>query len=303
MSVRNATMLPALAVAASAMAWGVWWIPVRSLAAAGLSGDWVSLAVYVLGAAILLPVAVARRAWTAAGGIELLMIGLCLGVALTAWNRAVLTGEVVRVVLMFYLCPIWATGFAWFLLKQRVGGLRLLAIGLGLTGAAVVLGFEGGMPLPRAEGEWLGLAAGFLFALATTLTRKGGDRGGLEKIFAAFMVAALTAVVFLVLAPVGAAPAPVDLWRLLPLLAGVTVLWLLPQSWLIIWGAQRMDPGRVSLLLLLEIVAAAVSAALYAGEPFGWREFLGCVLILGAGAVEAYDQHRLTAVAGASEAG
>ncbi len=297
MTVRNATMLPAFAVAASAMAWGVWWIPVRALAAAGLSGDWVSLAVYMLAVALLLPLAVARRARFAAGGIELLAIGLCLGFALTAWNRAVLTGELVRVVLLFYLCPIWATGYAREILRQPVRGQRALAIGLGLAGAAVVLGFEGGMPLPRAEGEWFALAAGVLFALAATLTRRGGDGGGFEKTFAAFAAAAVSACVLLVVAPVGAAPAAAELWRALPLLAGIAVLWLLPQTWLLIWGAERLDPGRVSLLLLIEIVVAAVSAALFAGEPFGWREFGGCVLILSAGAVEAYAQPRLASAA------
>jgi drug/metabolite transporter (DMT)-like permease len=291
-TVRNATTLPALAVAASAVAWGLWWIPVRTLAAAGLGGDWVSLAVYTLAAALLLPVAVARRARIAAGGIELLLIGLCLGVALTAWNRAVLTGEVVRVVLLFYLCPIWATGFARVILRQPVRGQRALAIGLGLAGAAVVLGFEGGMPLPRAEGEWFALAAGVLFALAATLTRRAGEGGGFEKTFTAFAAAAVSACALLVLAPVGTAPAPAELWRALPLLAGITVLWLLPQTWSVIWGAERLDPGRVSLLMLLEIVAAAASAALFAGEPFGWRELAGCVLILGAGAVEALGQPR-----------
>jgi hypothetical protein len=42
----------------------------------------------------------------------------------------------------------------------------------------------------------------------------------------------------------------------------------------------------VSLLLLLEVAVAALSAALLAGEPFGVREAAGCILILAAGALE-----------------
>ncbi|MFQ5954876.1 MAG: EamA family transporter, partial [Kiloniellales bacterium] len=266
-------MMPALAVAASAVLWGLWWIPLRELAGSGFTGDWVSLALYALGAAVLLPVALARRARLAAGGSDLVVIGLCLGIALTAWNHALLTGEVVRVVLLFYLCPIWATGFAFIILNQRVGAVRVLAIGLGLSGALVVLGVEAGAPLPRGSAEWMAIAAGVLFALGATYTRKAEHCGGFEKTFVSFVAAALAALILITVAPAGHAPVPASLTRALPLLVGATALWLLPQTWLLIWGAERLDPGRVSLLLLLEIVAAVVSAALLAGEPFGWREF------------------------------
>ncbi len=294
MASERAALTPVLAILAAAVLWGLWWIPVRTLAASGFAGDWVSLAVYGLVTAVMLPVAVLRRARFAAGGLPLLVIGLCLGFALTAWNHAVLTGEVVRAILLFYLCPIWATGFAWLILRQRMGGLRFIAIGLGLTGAVVVLGLglEDGPPLPRAPGEWMALASGVAFALAATLTRKGDHGGEFEKIFAAFVAAAVSAIVFIAVAPGGAAPSAAALWPALPLLIGVAALWLLPQTWLVVWGAARLDPGRVSLLLLIEIVVTAVSATLWTDEPFGWREFAGCVLILGAGAVEAFAQIR-----------
>ena len=48
--------------------------------------------------------------------------------------------------------------------------------------------------------------------------------------------------------------------------------WLLPLTWLLLWGARFLEPGRVSLLLLVEVAVAALSAALLAGEPFGLRE-------------------------------
>ena len=58
------------------------------------------------------------------------------------------------------------------------------------------------------------------------------------------------------------------------------------MTWLLLWGARFLEPGRVSLLLLLEVAVAAISAALLAGEPFGPREAAGCLLILAAGALE-----------------
>ncbi len=41
-----------------------------------------------------------------------------------------------------------------------------------------------------------------------------------------------------------------------------------------------------------EVIAASVSAGLLTDEPFGWREAVGCVLILSAGLVEALPELR-----------
>ena len=61
--------------------------------------------------------------------------------------------------------------------------------------------------------------------------------------------------------------------------AAIAVFWLLPQTWLFLWGAARLDPARVSILLLFELVSAAASASFLTDEPFGLREIAGCALI------------------------
>jgi drug/metabolite transporter (DMT)-like permease len=137
--------------------------------------------------------------------------------------------------------------------------------------------------LPRSLGDWLGLAAGVLFALSVTLVRKGEAIGGLEQTMVSFATAALLSLALLLVTPLPAAPiGPAVLaW------AGLaSVAWLLPTTWLLLWGARFLEPGRVSLLLLFEVAVAALSAALLADEPFGLREGLGCILILAAGAME-----------------
>ena len=53
---------------------------------------------------------------------------------------------------------------------------------------------------------------------------------------------------------------------------------------------MRLDAGRVGILLLIEVMAAAVSAAILTDEPFGWREAVGCVLIVTAGLIEGLDE-------------
>jgi len=286
----HASGLPATAVALSAMLWGLWWLPLRALAEAGLGGAALNAALYGIVSAALLPLFWRRRRRLAAGGLLLLGAGGLFGAALVSWNLALILGEVVRVTLLFYLAPVWATLLALAVLGERVGWLRVLSVALGLAGAAVLLGFAGGLPLPRSTGDWLGLAAGVLFALSVTLVRKGETIAGLEQTLVSFAAAALLSLALLLVTPhrTAALDPTVLAWAAVAALA-----WLLPVTWLLLWGARFLEPGRVSLLLLLEVAVAAISAALLAGEPFGLREGLGCVLILAAGALEGTAELRL----------
>jgi drug/metabolite transporter (DMT)-like permease len=284
----RAALLPAGAVALSAALWGLWWLPLRALADAGLSGAAVNAALYGIATLALLPWFWRRRRRLAAGGLLLLGAGGLFGGALVSWNLALILGEVVRVTLLFYLAPVWATLLGMALLGERVGRLRVVSVVLGLAGAVVLLGLGSGLPLPRSAGDWLGLAAGLLFALSVTLVRKGTAIEGLEQTMVSFATAALLSLLLLALAPPGVPFGPAVLgWAALAALA-----WLLPVTWLLLWGARFLEPGRVSLLLLFEVAVAATSAALLAGEPFGPREALGCLLILCAGALEGFAELR-----------
>ncbi len=281
-------LLPQFAVALASVLWGLWWIPVRGLEQLGLTGNWVSVAVYGFGALALLPFVLPtyRRVMQNAGTIA--AAGIFCGAALAFWNHALLIGEVVRVTLLFYLAPIWATIFAAIFLGDRITLRRALAIVLGLSGAAIVLGSgPGGLPLPRGEADWIAIAAGVTFAIATTIIRKAGAGNSVPQSFATVSSAALVAWALAVFHPSGATMLAGPDLNALYLAAAVGVLWLLPALWLVLWGAGRIDPGRVAILLLLEIVTAAVSAAILTSEPFGLREAMGCLLILGAGLVEA----------------
>ena len=279
----RSALLAAGAVALSAGLWGLWWLPLRALAAAGLGGPAVNLALYGIASLALVPWFWRRRRRLAAGGRLLLGAGGLFGVALVAWNLALIQGEVVRVTLLFYLAPIWATLLAVVLLGERVGRARVVSVALGLAGAVVLLGLGTGLPLPRSLGDWLGLAAGLVFALSVTLVRKGEAIAGLEQTMVAFATAALLSLALLLLTPLP--PAPIGP-AVLAWAALAALVWLLPTTWLLLWGARFLEPGRVALLLLVEVAVAALSAALLADEPFGLREALGCILILAAGALE-----------------
>ena len=87
-------------------------------------------------------------------------------------------------------------------------------------------------------------------------------------------------------------PAWADVGNTLPVMIGLAALWYVPATWLLLVGAARLDPGRVSILLLLEVAVATLSAGLLTEEPLGWREAIGGLMIIAAGALEAFDEIR-----------
>jgi drug/metabolite transporter (DMT)-like permease len=278
-------ILPNAAVAVAAAFWGLWWLPVRWLDRSGLPGDWATLALNASALAILIPYLWTRRRWLARAGVGLWLGGLLYGVMMALWNHALIVGEVVRVVLLFYLAPIWSTLLALFILRARIGPMRALSIVLGLAGAAVILGFEGGVPMPRSEGDWFGLVAGLVFAFSATFARDSGAGGGFEMTILSFAGGMLFGLLLAMLSPV--APTGREMLEAIPLAVAIALCGMLPITWLVLWGATHLDPGRVSILLLLEVAASAISAAILTDEPFGWRETIGCVMILLAGLAEA----------------
>lgn len=297
----RASLRPMLAVAAAGVLWGLWWLPLRWFEAAGLTGDWASVVLYLVALVLLAPFMLVRRDRLLQGGWYLLAIGLCYGTAFSLWNHGLIIGSVVRVTLLFYLAPVWATVLGILVLGDRLQLLRLLSMLSGLGGAFIILGLDGGLAAAPGLADWMALLSGLLFAVAATCARKAPAIDGLAKTFASFGLATLSAGVMLLLWPVAATPSFAAVTGSLPA-AALCMLWLIPITWMVLWGAAYLDPGRVSILLLLEIVAAAVSSSLLTDEPFGWREAVGCVLVLGAGLLEGFSEMRSGATAAPGEA-
>ena len=279
--------LATVAVAGSALMWGLWWLPLRSLQDGGLGSFQVNLSIYLPLAIVALPYL--WRRWN--GGLKdhalpFLVAAVLMGLALLAWNLALLWGEVVRVSLLFYLTPIWASLLSVVFLHIRFGPLRAATVLCGLSGAIIVLsGHAEGLPLPRETADWLALGSGILFAGSLVTTRRWPAISGLPLTLSTFVVVALGSSALVVSQEGFGTLLSLSPWLLLAA-ALVGVLWILPAMWLILWGAGRLDAGRISIILLLEIPVAAVSATLIAQEPFGWREAAGCLLVLLAGALE-----------------
>jgi len=284
----RADLVPSVAVAVSGVLWGLFWLPFRAFGEAGFEGGWASLAFYLGATLMLLPWALMRWRRLRAAGSGLILTGAIAGAAFSLYATALLLTEVVRVLLLFYLTPVWGTLLGRFLLGERITLFRGLALVLGLAGLLVILGFEDGFPLPRNVGDWMALAAGIAWAYGSLRIYVEPGIEAYETTFAFFAGGLLVTgvVAFLPIEANAAVPTLAMLGEAWPWLLLLVAVFGVPPVLITLWGAARLTPGRVGILLMGEVAVGIVSAALWAGEPFGSREMLGTVLIVGAAVVE-----------------
>lgn len=279
-------LLPSLAVAISGAAWGGFWYPLRWLEQMGIGGAWVSVIFFVVAAATPLPWLWRKSAWDGFGSA--LVNGTLLGLAFTLYTVSLVMTDVIHAILLFYLTPVWSTLAGLAFLGERLTVNRGLAMAFGFAGMAFILGFEEGLPLPRNAGDWLALLSGMLWAAGTMRSFFKPSRGVSLPVFTFCIGGIISSVA--VAAAAAALGSPIghlsNLGQGLPWAILFAMVLFVPPNFMVLWAAQRIDPGRVGILLMTEVLAGAVTAALFSGEQFGAMELTGTILILCAGLVE-----------------
>ena len=285
---RSNQILPSLAIAVSGALWGLFWMPLRYFDDHGVNAAWVALvffAVTVLATVPFVTWAAPRRAMR---DTDIIVSGLLTGTAFTLYIVSLVHTEVIRALLLFYLTPVWSTALGFVFMGHAVTRNRMLALALGIVGLLVVLDYRGAIPVPRNIGDWMALAAGLAWACGTIrLYARGSAR--IPHTVLAFAVGGLVSCLVILVLPqfgLGAVPTAAATGAMMPAIVLLALLAFVPTNMLILWGSQRVNPGRVGLLLMTECVVGTASAALFSGEPFGLREGLGSALIVGAGTVE-----------------
>jgi drug/metabolite transporter (DMT)-like permease len=281
--------LPALALIFNAFVWGVSWFPFRRIEAHGLHPVWATGLIYA--AIALLMALLLRRRWRLFGPpAGLLLLGLAAGFTNVGFNWAVTQGEVVRVVLLFYLMPLWSVLLAWAFLGERPRPAALARVALALAGVAVVLKTpETDWPLPASLPDWLGVAAGFSFAVTNILLRRLRAAPGEARALAMFAGCALVAGATALAGTALGAIAPPALaepgwwgWALL-LGSGFVLANLCLQ-----YGAARLAASATAVIMLSEVLFASLSSVLLDAGSIAPRVWLGGALIVLAAAWSAF---------------
>ncbi len=294
--------LAVLALIFNALTWGLSWWPFRQLQEAGLHALWSTGLIY--GSAVVVVTLVRPGAWRLLRRHRSLWaIALASGCTNLGFNWGVTIGDVSRVVLLFYLTPLWTVALARWLLDEHADARVWLRVAMALAGAALVItsGHDASAAVDRPAAmprlaDALALAAGFFFSLNNVMLKRSADLPEEGRAMAMFGGGALVSLLVVsagslgigALAGLGLQPPP-------PLQAG----WLLPALGLaaaflvanlsLQYGASRLPANVTSVVMPCEVVFASLSAVWWAGESLSPMLLLGGALILGATLLAAWQ--------------
>jgi drug/metabolite transporter (DMT)-like permease len=280
----RALVLPVLGLMLNAFTWGVSWWPFRWLAAQGLHPLWATAFVY--GVAVLLISLRWPRAWGQLWRTPALWwLVLAAGTTNAAFNSAVTFGDVVRIILLFYLMPLWAVLLARVLLGERLSVLAGARVVLALAGAAIVLwpADGAGWPVPGSAAEWLAVLAGFAFALNNVMLRRLAGEPREARSLAMFSGGVLVSLAIAASATAAGAlaapPAPQAAW-----VAGALVLAVvfLVGNLTLQYGAARLPANVTAVVMVSEVLFASLSAVALGAGVLSLPLLAGGALILAA---------------------
>lgn len=271
-----------------AVCWGIIWYPYRIMSDAGVSG--VASSFYTYSIALLIGCVLFGKHWRSILLLPKRAYWLCL---IAGWTNlsyvlAVIDGEVMRVMLLFYLSPFWTLILARFWLKERIHTQGLIAIILSIVGAMIMLNdFEHfSFPLPRNTSEWLAFSSGIGFSISNVFTRHATYLSLAAKSMLIWLGVIFVSLVMKV--ALGEHFPSVEYfstydWGVMGIIALLVVL----ATLVVQYGVTQITAIRASVLFLFELIVAAIASYYLANEVMTWNEWLGGVFIVAAGLISA----------------
>jgi len=281
---------PVLVLLIASIFWGLSWWPLKSLHQMGFDGPFIIFVAYGLLSLLFLPILWRFRASLKSNIKPWLLIVVLGGGANLAFNYSLIYGDVIRVMVLFYLLPLWGVLGGKFILKERVPMLGWLAAGLAISGAFLVVGGVEVFESPPTWIDFLALLSGFLFAMNNIAFRGVQSLPVVVKLSALFIGTMLMSGILVLNQDIhlsGEIPSKAWLW-----LAAFGLIWLLISNLGSQWAVTHMPASQSSIIMIMELVAAVISAMLLNGETLNLIEGLGAALILSAALIEALRSHK-----------
>ena len=280
--------LAKLASLYAGLIFGIYWIPLRALENAGLEGMLPAMVFNVIPMVLMLPVIIWRWPKIRKAPLQFHITGVIIGLSLVTYTNAFLYTDVVRVLILFYLTSVWGFLLARIFLGDLITPVRMLSILLGIGGMFMIFGFEQGFPLPNNIGDWLALAGGILWAVASLMMLVGKESPvDYAMWFFLWNGIAAIAVTWLFFGQSGVVFPDIDVFiSVLPWMLPVTLILIIPAGFAVIYGPTQLNPGVAGILFMVEIGVGTITATILTDEPFGLRELSGVLMITCAALVE-----------------
>ena len=292
LSENNSDKTLSLALSLSAAAWGLYWLPLRTIESAGISGSWSVVFFNACPLIVLLPWLVFhfRKLKNIAG--PTLLAAIMIGMAFTLYANGLLETTVVRATMLYYLTPVWSTLIGVIWLSEPLTRARIIAIGVAFLGLFLLLANGESTDYPLNIGDLYSLLSGIFWAIGVATLNRWSSIPILP--LATFIFISTTAISALFAGVFYVDPLPnfTMMQAAFPTAAFWSIFILLPCFCIIFRVSQLLFPGRVGILTMSEVIVAIISAAiLVPEETMVWMQWLGAVAILLAGLIEVLFGH------------
>ncbi len=278
---------PVFVLLIGSIMWGLTWMPLKFFHLQGIDGIPLTFIAYGTVALAFLPLVIKQFSLWRNEQRYIWMIFLLGGIANLAFAVAMIYGDVIRVMVLFYLLPAWGVLGGKFFLKESIDRTRWLAVLMALTGAFLVLG---GYEILNSTPSWVDLLAimsGFALSMNNIAFRASAHLPIISKIGTQFIgTFALAAVLLLFQVQ----PVPDIALENLGLLMAFGIFWLLAATIATQWAVTKIEVSRASILIIIELVTAVLSAMWIGGEQLSLLEAFGGLLIVIAAVVEAFRE-------------
>ena len=277
------TKLAVIVLFVSSIGWGLTWLPIKYLNELGLDSTHLILIAFSSGAIVLLPWLIKQfNCWKASLGL-MLAIGLAGGIANASFQTAIAHGDVIRVMILFYMLPVWSVIGGRIFLQEKIDVMRITAVVLCLSGAALILDVMNASWSGLSWIDLLALASGLGLASTNILFRFTQHIPVMSKVAVMFV-----GCVFLMSVSLLAYPPVMEL----PSNQAVPYAMLYGALWLVLittgtqWGVTQIEAGRSAIIIVMELVVAVASAAVLTTSNLGMLEIIGGMAVITAAVIE-----------------
>lgn len=206
------------------------------------------------------------------------MYALICGITNLAYVLAVINGEIVRAMLLFFLSPIWTIVLSFVFLREKIRPNHYIAACLSIIGAFAMLS---GVDLRLGSfifSDLMALVAGIFFALTNVMARKYTNISVKEKSYAIWIGVILLSLLIVDKQTLTEQTVFFSLEKLgLLFLIGTSIF---VTTVIVQYGLTKIEAVKASPIFLFEIIVAAISSYLLANEAIGLRDIVGGVFIV-----------------------
>jgi len=283
---QNNKTLPIISILIGTVFWGLLWLPLKFFSQLGLTGNLIGMTAYSMVGILAIPIVWKQRKIWHKEWVLLLLIGLFYALANITFTNALIKGDVVRVMLLFYLLPAWGAIGGVMILGEKLSKQRCLAIVLSLAGVFVIMGGTSIFSQPFSLVDMMALSAG-LFLSATGVVNKMAVKIPMaSRSFVPFIFCPLLAVLANLYVPTSMPELDATSWLLL---AAFAFFWLFGATVFNTYGLANLEASRASVLQVTELFVAIITAMVIGGEMLEMKEYIGGALIIAATLIEAAE--------------